>query len=581
MSVVISFPSREDDVRAAAAVVCAWLVDQGQQLSTRESLDMLASKAVPQGVLCAWQSILDSPVETAFAVTEVRFTIAESVNALSTAFANDRDAYVFWTRLLSPSITLEAIADTLGVTRERVRQVYVRAVKDIRNTLAKDECSVFRWRAHELCARLGIMAPSESSWVSDAISRAARGVPDDWVARLRPLLLWYAGPYEIRDGWLASGSGPRAQELITEFVDDTQRVNLEAVAARLSEAGLVAQAIMAWINQNIPTRVIGTGTYLWTGSVPDKAAILLEASGEPATAEDITERIGEGHDVRATRQRLLNDERFVRTDRNRLGLRSWQMEEYTGIADEIEQEIIKLGGEAKIAELADRLCVAFDVSPSSVYALADAPRFLVSDGKVRIRTSSEPFVVSERLTDCARCYLLDHSTCCFRIEVDRNVIRGSGRPIPAALGAWLGALPGYRRSYRFDDVEVTVSWPDSSIQGPSIGSIRRIAESFDLEPGDQLLLVFNRESLELRPRGLSQAELARLSPGERIARLAGIPGTWETAVQKFAAAVGAHDIHEICERLRQREEDDLLRLVPDNEKPADLDAALQRLGRLF
>ena len=67
--------------------------------------------------------------------------------------------------------------------------------------------------------------------------------------------------------------------------------------------------------------------------------MLLGILRRPATAEELNGLIAEGHSVRGLRDRLLSDERFIRTDRSRVGLRGWGVEEYSGIVEEIEEEI--------------------------------------------------------------------------------------------------------------------------------------------------------------------------------------------------------------------------------------------------
>ena len=73
------------------------------------------------------------------------------------------------------------------------------------------------------------------------------------------------------------------------MIDETMLV--EALVA----AGLTPVAASEWIAQEVPIRVVGEAEYLWEGSVADKALILINIWGEPATAEDITEAIGECH----------------------------------------------------------------------------------------------------------------------------------------------------------------------------------------------------------------------------------------------------------------------------------------------
>ena len=223
--------------------------------------------------------------------------------------------------------------------------------------------------------------------------------------------------------------------------------------------------------------------------------MVLAILKRPATADELNSLIAEEHSVRGLRNRLLGDERFIRTDRHRVGLRRWGLEEYSGIVDEIEEEIARRGGHADVDDLVQTLTRQFDLRASSVVSYTTVPRFVVAGGRIHVRRQDEPFVPTRTLFDEARAFLLDEHRCCYRVRVDDDLLRGSGRPLPQGVGVWLGVLPGTRREFRFRDDEVLlISWPDSALLGPALGSLRRQARARSATSGDYLLLEFDRAS---------------------------------------------------------------------------------------
>jgi hypothetical protein len=356
---------------------------------------------------------------------------------------------------------------------------------------------------------------------------------------------------------------------------------LEAIKVRLAGLGLVPEARDAWVADNLPLRTFSGHAYLWTGSVTDKAAMVLSARGESMTASAITEAIAEGHDPRATRLRLLNDSRFMRVDRFRIALRTWGMEEYTGIVEEIAEEIQRRGGEANIRDVVGAVAASFAVSDASVTAFMGAPRFVVAEDRIRLRRPEEQYEIRQPLIDEAGCYLISNDMCVLRVDVDDNVLRGSGRRIPESLGGWLGVMPGQRRFYAFSDGEqLQISWPDSAPYGPTIGSLRSHAVKLGAREGDHLMIRFDRSATGVGASLVSIEQLSKSTPGQRLALLTGLDMTDGLLEERLARAVGGSSATALSERLRRRNEGSLIELLPHNEADS-FDVALQRLRNVL
>src|SRR5439155_1444060 len=111
-------------------------------------------------------------------------------------------------------------------------------------------------------------------------------------------------------GWIHVGkptaAGPPSQpSLLASAVDEDGRVDLDKLRENLSELGLVPAAQDELIKEERAIRKIAGSWFWWHGTVADKAATVLAALGQPATAAELNDLIGEGHNQRGVRGRLL------------------------------------------------------------------------------------------------------------------------------------------------------------------------------------------------------------------------------------------------------------------------------------
>jgi hypothetical protein len=126
--------------------------------------------------------------------------------------------------------------------------------------------------------------------------------------------------------------------------------------------------------------------------------------------------------------------------------------------------------------------------------------------------------------------------------------------------------------------EVPVTWPDSSLFGPSIGSLRRTAAALQAAAGDQLLLTFNRDTSEAAVQIHPASRVESATSSDRSSMLTGLePGL--DFERRLSAAVGADSTTALRQRLRLRREDDLIPLLPGSN--TDLGDALERLKEVL
>src|SRR5262249_43270098 len=141
----------------------------------------------------------------------------------------DREGRIFVERELEAQRpTLEQIGIREHLSRERVRQLYERAKENLRTRLASPAAAIFRWRAHELHATLQNGFPADSPTVVSALSRACRGLQGG--NETQQLMLWAAGPYRLRDGWLMKdGVEPPALPLSTELFGNGDEISIDRI----------------------------------------------------------------------------------------------------------------------------------------------------------------------------------------------------------------------------------------------------------------------------------------------------------------------------------------------------------------
>jgi hypothetical protein len=236
---------------------------------------------------------------------------------------------------------------------------------------------------------------------------------------------------------------------------------------------LVEQAHSYW--------AVGDSVILWTGTHGDRAARVLANHGAPLLFTDLVAAIGPGNE-RSFSNALHASTRLRRVGIQRWALSEWDMQTYEGLVPAMCERLAF--GPRDTNELADELHNEFGTSPNSVrmYSLM-SPLFIVEGGRVRLRTSAEPYESSAQLEDSDRCELLD-GVWALRIPVDTDLLRGSGRQIPEAFAVHVGLQPLGDLTVGSDHGPIRFRWQSQ----PHVGSLRRIAEVLGGESGDDLLI---------------------------------------------------------------------------------------------
>jgi hypothetical protein len=465
--------------------------------------------------------------------------------------------------------TLSDLAERLEITRERVRQIQ----KALAKRLIDEAPAQIVHLASRLRGRVGDVTTREELRATGSGLVAASGEPtsDQLLFRVE-VLSRLAGPWVERGPLLLSAKAAEAVDRAIAAVGllgSAQPADL--VLANLNEEIRVGDRQLEELRSALSLRELEGSFYRWGGSQPDKAYTVLSAAARPLGFFELHARVGLEASPRSLAQRLREDPRFMRRGKDSFGLREWGGEEYSGILEELEQAIERAGGRVDLGGLVDRFTAEFDVSANSVRSYANDRRFVRhEDGTIAMRGADDeeeaPLRVAP-LEDTPAVYLLD-DVWHLRVDVDHDVLRGSGRPIRRSVAAAADLEPGLGLGFRYDDgIEVSFSWRATQ---PTIGSVRGVAMGRGAVEGDLLFLPLS--GAEPRPSRLVESRVLHQEFGvRRLAAEIGLdPAGLEQASDEppspIRLALGltqGSDWHDVVDRLRRRRENRLLELIPE------------------
>ena len=528
--------------------------------------------------LDGWQQS-DPPEETAQARRRLLAVDLETLLGIETtpeeAWCKVLTVPESWSSILRERIltsgkksTLEKLGQELGVTRERVRQIEGVVRRTLRERLDDESGMVLRHLAARLARRLGavIDEAAANQLVEEAVSASSVEPVEDRSLR-EELLRTLCGPYTSVGGLLWS---PEGRTLLAAAERELARIGPGGVVE-----GEVLSRLLAGLNAqpehddaiqgHLGLRRVGAKFVLWKGSLSDKAAGCLEATGEPMSLLELHEAFGFDCNPRSLSNQIQNDPRLMRRGKERYGLRAWGGEEYSGILDEIEQAIERAGGSVDLEALVSEFVAEFGVAAHSVRSYAADRRFVrTGSGRLELRTDEHPEVACRgRPIEAARGAFLLGGIWHVRFEVDSDALRGSGRAIGSSIARSAGLEPDLTLGFDYDGGNVTFSW---SGKQPAIGSIRGIVVLHSCVEGD--LVFVPLDGAEPRPtRAVRAAERNREVGPRRLAVEMGLDpnDVGETDPLVIAVALGlavGADWHDVADRLRERGETLLASYLP-------------------
>ncbi len=487
--------------------------------------------------------------------------------------------------------TLEELGCKFNITRERVRQLEKKALSKLERFKINEYLPVLR-RAKSLSDKLGTAVPMRHSALEDALNWSVEDFQNDSPEKqlARSLLFWLGGPYHVHRTWLLRNKGLPAQT-IDAFLDrrDQRGVIAHDVAREImSNLGIKLENHQAWLEHLQIFLSVEEGLIHFQGSILDKANALLKYFARPMTVEEMLKYTGSAS-VRSVRQRLIDDSRFWRVNRqNEFVLAGTEgYDEYTGITDEIIQELEICGGQAPFSHLVEKLSRIYGVKENSVIAYLNTPMFIKDENDiVRVRDDEDGINIVTDITKSSACYLLEQGTWCWRVKIDKDALRGSGRLVPNAFAQQLGCDIGDKVEVPTELGKITLSWPLTSTTGAYIGSLRQALDYYEANTGDYLFIRATTPNVTFSL--LKQEQLNAVNSD--LVKLALLLGNIRCAKEDEAIFVIAKalDVNqdsketiltEARQKLNSRGETDLSQFI---QKPKlSVDDYINDMGRLF
>jgi hypothetical protein len=457
--------------------------------------------------------LLNTPLATLMPVPSVESAFDKLLQGL-----DERSIFILRARHrigVAKRPTLQEVADLHGITRERIRQIESKALKRISDALNAPNGRICKWLGAEVRARLGEAIPIEAARAHSLVRQLeACQYPE---IGLKLLMSECCGYSEV-DGWAVRRLSD-LRKSVNESLDKhgVLTLDLEEVSERL---GIQHGFLAKFLGEICKLKQVSGKWVAPCSGLGDWAVVALIIAGKPMTPEEIIEAIPVERSTGSLINALSESSLTIRTDRREYGLVQWGLEEYSGVAQEIEERIERAGGVADVESVINELTDQFSVTASTVRAYIYSPRFIVEDSRVRLRHAEEAITVSAKPSQ-SRGYFLVGERMAFLLTVDADLLRGSGRNINACAIAGAQLVYGEAREFDADGVTISVSWSRNSNQ-PSLGSIRDSLIAIGSKPGDRVRVELFRNSERARISKVDESLVASGNPIDAIGQLTGI-----------------------------------------------------------
>jgi hypothetical protein len=461
---------------------------------------------------------------------------------------------------LTGADTLDQLGVRRSLSRERIRQIESRLAKRLQSLAASSDVPLGR-SVQRVRDSLGLAIQVSHLPATEAMAELGVASVEGLEERA---LLWLAGPYQLAGDWLvrrpAQQAIDRSRDLLRQLTSSGP-VPITDAEDTLEEFGIARTEARDWIVSVGGFRIHDDVLVRWGGSMADKAEVMLRLAGIPMSRDQLATGLGPGTNRRSMVNQLYRDPRFKRTGVRHFGLADWEHDEYTGVADEIAQEIDRQGGEASMDHLVTFVSSTYGVSPTSVRAYALGPQFERSpSGSIRLRAESRPSG-RRAAPEATRGAFVVYGAWSYRIRVTDQHLRGSGSVLPASIAHLFGLEPLGTVDLASPWGQIRLTWPSLS---PHLSSIRAPLEGFHAHEGDLVFLLVRDATADLTH--VPRSHLDRLQGLDRLAAEVGGDPTAGDPLQIAARALGldpGSGRTTVARRLLARGEDELAALISD------------------
>ena len=417
-----------------------------------------------------------------------------------------------------------------GITRERVRQVERKVYDMLEFAKSNVEMKPVLERTHWLSTEIGSAIPVKKkrlvTKLLDKITEDFEFKNKDEKKLIHGYLLWCAGPYKEKNGWLINQNVKLNSSLkkLLSGTDYRGLVTHEVVEVVLNELDIKSEHHNDWIQHLKVFRGFQEGYILYKGSIIEKAVSYLNYRQAPVQVKELAEYVG-STSIRSACQRFVSSGKLWRININNefVVAGNENYKPYNGITAEIINSIEENGGEASIDEIIDDFTTSFGVKKNSVIGFLGAPIFERTDGMVSLRQTVDDVISSSDVLKSVSCYKGGTDTWVWKLQVNKDTLRGSGKQISNGLALHVGCQLGDKINVPTEFGGVTFSWPIHTPYGASIGSLRLPALGLGAQVGDYLFVQSKRGNLsfKLLPKSKLEKEKVKM---KKAAMLMGADG---------------------------------------------------------
>ena len=426
-------------------------------------------------------------IPRAIGITPGLVALASRQLQLALEKTSETERTIIELRLLrTPPQTLEEVGTKVGVTRERIRQIQVKVERKIHHALGMSQFSLARPKGLDIVAsvlreQFGHMASEDD--VERRFDQLLLGTSEMVSGILRMVLIDTMDFVPI-DGVYVDEPARRILASIKtwarELADDAGLVAEEQLVAKLP--GEEWRPLWPLLRDRSGLhRLYGSLALRDSAKARTKAALL--SIGRPASREEIGAVCGFGEG--RVGAYLSNVPSVVRADKERWGLREWIDDEYDGIAGEIIQRIEEDGGATTTERLLTELPSKFNVSPASVRAYMQTPRFEIRDGSISLASASS---IQLRSLDDVIHGRDESDSPYWTFVVESRYLEGySVVGVPPEFAKALGCSPDSGLMVHLENLPdcraLSLRWPLASTTGASIGYLSEPLRQLALHPG--------------------------------------------------------------------------------------------------
>ena len=412
-------------------------------------------------------------------------TVCERLTSLLASLSSTQRLILERRLIVASPVTLQELAEQIGITRERVRQIAVEVLGIVEETVGEEASIV----AALISKQLDPIIPEAdfelliTEVFNDDMQRQS-------AVELGRRIIKSRLNYSCVDGMCFNEAAGQVivklQDLARGAADDVGLIDEDSLRHDFLD-GEWDLFIPQLIERCGFHRIGGRLALRDTGKARVKVALLK--IGRPATKEEIAEF--SNFDAVKVGSHLSVIPSLVRVDKIRWGLTDWTDDVYEGIPAEIIQRINEDGGSTPLSRLCEELPELFGVREASVRAYASSPQFILRDGYVSL--ADESSITLRNLDDVIE-GRDSYGNPFWTFLVDNRYFDGySLLWFPPELARELGCKPNGKTLALVNKPEgsckVSVVWRLASLSGASVGHLADPLRRIGARDGDRVRMV--------------------------------------------------------------------------------------------